>query len=441
MISPEVQQRIRQLNPWVIKPEDADSLIKQRLPENYVLRKGEAVPAANDRAVLVIGPRQAGKSTLVWHRIKSKAPEILFLNMEDALLRIGLKDPIDFIEHVREIYPFIKIIFLDEVQHMEEAGLFVKALIDAKLGISLWVTGSSSFHLNSRTRESLAGRATRYRLLPFSFTEILENTKAKNPVAASVLEEEIVRHQLVWGSYPAVYLADKTETKNMLLSDLVEALILRDASDIFRIKRIDAFRKLLMLLAGQIGSLVNLSELAAVCNVDVGTVLSYLEILEESHVVKKIIPFAEGKRREITGAPKVYFVDNGIRNQLLNNFSPMTDLRVDRGQLFENWAFTEIYKNIGLSGSIKFWRSKAGAEVDFIIEESGKTMALEVKYASVKQPKIGKSAHSFLDAYKLDQFAILNMNLDTTLQVNGCNVCFLTPRNFASWIVQTLRGK
>jgi uncharacterized protein len=440
MLSPEVQQRIRQLNPWIITPEEAASLIDKWLPQRYVSRKGEAVPAAHDRAVLVIGPRQAGKSTLVWHRIKPQATDILYLTMEDALLRAGLKDPVDFIEHVREFYPFIKVIFLDEAQHMEEAGLFVKALVDARLGIPLWVTGSASFHLHSRTRESLAGRATRYRLLPFSFAEILENTQAPNPVAASASGEEIIRQQLVWGSYPAVYLADNAETKRMLLGDLVDALILRDASDIFRIKRIDALRKLLLLLAGQIGSLVNLSELSALCNVDVGTTLSYLEILEESQIVKKIVPFAEGKRREITGAPKVYFVDNGIRNQLLNNFSPMTDLRVDRGQLFENWAFTEIYKNIGLNGSVKFWRSKAGAEVDFIVEESGKRIALEVKFASVKTPKIGKSAHSFLDAYKPDRFAVLNMSLDTTLLCNGWNVRFLTPANLTSWIAQAREG-
>jgi predicted AAA+ superfamily ATPase len=270
MISPEVQNRIRQLNPWLIKPEDAVSLVSQRLPARYTPRKGEVISDIKDRAVLIIGPRQAGKSTFVWHRIKAEMPDVLFLNMEDALLRAGLRDPIDFIAHIRESYGFIKVIFMDEAQHMEEAGLFVKALVDAKLGIPVWVTGSSSFHLHSRTRESLAGRATRYRLLPFGFTEILEGAGASNPVAASVLEEEIVQHQLVWGSYPAVYLAAKVETKGMLLSDLVEALILRDASDIFRIKRIDAFRKLLMLLAGQIGSLVNLSELAAVCNVDVG---------------------------------------------------------------------------------------------------------------------------------------------------------------------------
>ena len=123
--------------------------------------------------------------------------------------------------------------------------------------------------------------------------------------------ESIVSMQLVFGSYPAVYLAEDRLERIMLLSDLAEALILRDASDLFKIKRVDAFRKLLSLLAGQIGNLVNLSELASICNVDVGTVSSHIEMLEQSHIVKKAFPFAKGKRREITGTSKVYFIDNG----------------------------------------------------------------------------------------------------------------------------------
>lgn len=429
------------MNPWVTAPEKVSELINRTLPQEYVPRNIEHTDLLrSNRALLVVGPRQSGKSTLAWHLLRQFAPSILFLNMEDPLLRMGCSSPVDFVEHLREDYPFIRVIFVDEIQHMEEAGLFIKGLIDNKLNIPILVTGSSSFHLTSKTRESLAGRATRRRLLPFSVPELVAYANPPNPVAARHICEQIVAHQLVLGSYPAVYLAADSIEKATLLNDLVDALILRDASDLFKIKRVDAFRKLLTLLAGQIGNLVNLSELASICNVDVGTINAYIEILEESHIVKRAYPFAGGKRREITGAPKVFFIDNGIRNQLLNNFSRELELRTDRGQLLENWVFTETCKALPLRSSLKFWRSKAGAEVDFVIEHAGETYGLEVKYSSLKQVKLNRSARSFIEAYAPKEFSVLNMALEQTVKLAGMEVRFITPCGLARWLAGIFSG-
>ena len=434
MLNIEVQNRIKQLNPWVINPERAGELIDSFLPGDYVHRDIEQTHTQANRAMLVVGPRQSGKSTLVWHLLQRFAPDILFLNMEDPLLRMGCASIVDFVELLRERYSFIKAIFIDEIQHMEEAGLFVKGLVDAKLNIPIWVTGSSSFHLRSRTRESLAGRATRRRLMPFSMKEMMSHANPANPVSAGHICEKIVARQLVFGSYPAVYLAGDPDEKQTLLNDLVDAFILRDASDLFRIKRVDAFRKLLTLLAGQIGNLVNFSELASICNVDVGTINAYCEILEESHIVKKTLPFAGGKRREIIKAPKVFFIDNGIRNQLLNNFSTELDLRTDKGQLLENWVFTEIHKSLPFQSSLKFWHSKAGAEVDFVIEHAGKTYALEVKFASLKGAKIPRSTWSFIEAYMPEKLAILNMTLEQAMILEQTQISFITPYGLGQWL-------
>ncbi len=135
-------------------------------------------------------------------------------------------------------------IFIDEIQHIEEAGLFIKGLVDANLDIPIWISGSSSFYLRSKTRESLAGRATRHRLLPFSMKELMNHANPANPLAARYICEQILAHQLIFGSYPAVYLTQNHNEKVMILNDLVEAFILRDASDLFRIKRVDAFRNI-----------------------------------------------------------------------------------------------------------------------------------------------------------------------------------------------------
>jgi len=432
MVSAEVQNRILQYNPWLTQPDQADGLIRRYLPETYVLRDAEPATLQKDRALLIVGPRQSGKSTLAWRLLQSSAPHILYLNLEDPLLRSALGAAIEVVSLLRERYAFIRAVFLEEAQHLTDAGIFVKGLVDAKLNIPFLVTGSSSFHLMSRTRESLAGRADRLRLLPFSLRELLRHEKPANPVAAQSVSEQIFRRQMIHGSYPAVYLADADQDRVRLLSDLSEALILRDASDLFRIKRVDVFRKLLTLLAGQTGNLVNFSELASICHVDAATIHAYVEILEESHIVKVVRPFAGGKRRELTTAPKIFFIDNGIRNSLLNAFSPDIALRTDKGALMENWVFSELYKCLPFTSTVHFWRSKAGAEVDFVVEQAGKIIALEVKSADLDHPRLGRSARSFIDAYRPEKFLVLNHSLESTLTIDNCRVEFLTPYQIAT---------
>ena len=441
MLSIVVENRINQFNPWLTYPERAKDFLDRFLPPEYVHRDAEKLPILPDRALLVVGPRQSGKSTMIWHLLRRFIPDILFLNMEDPLIRTGCIYPLDFVELVQNKYRFINAIFIDEIQHMEEAGLFVKGIVDAKMNLPVLVTGSSSFHLRSKTRESLAGRAGRRLLMPFGMEEILSHLNPPNPVSERKMTEEIFSHQVIFGSYPSIYLARGHDEKRMLLNDLVEALILRDASDLYKIKRIDALWKLLALLAGQIGNLINLSELASICNVDVGTVNAYIEILDESYVIKKITPFAGGRRREITSSPKVFFVDNGIRNQLINNFSNELDLRTDKGQLLENWVFSEISKVLPLQSSLKFWRSKAKAEVDFIVEHTGKIYPIEVKYSSLKTPRLSRSAWSFIEAYKPENFAVLNITLEKSITSKNTRIDFITPHSLSRWIRNILGTK
>jgi hypothetical protein len=187
MLNSEVQNRILQYNPWLTQPDQADVSLRRYLPETYVPREAEPVQLRNDRALLIVGPRQSGKSTLAWRLLQSCAPNILYLNLEDPLLRSVLGAAVELVALIRERYSFIQAVFLDEVQHLPDAGIFVKGLVDAKLGIPILVTGSSSFHLMSRTRESLAGRADRLRLLPFSLKELLRQENPANPIASKSL--------------------------------------------------------------------------------------------------------------------------------------------------------------------------------------------------------------------------------------------------------------
>jgi len=288
----------------------------------------------------------------------------------------------------------------------------------------------------SKTRESLAGRADRLRLLPFSLKELIRHENPKNPIAARSLNEKIFSRQMIHGSYPAVYLAGTDPDRVRLLSDMTEALILRDASDLFHIKRVDVFRKLLTLLAGQTANIVNFSELASICHVDAATIRAYVEILEEGHIVKVVRPFSGGKRRELTTAPKIFFVDNGIRNQLINAFSTDISLRTDKGSLLENYVFSEVYKLLPLTASILFWRSKAGGEVDFVVEQAGKIIAVEVKSAYLDRPKLSRSMRSFMEAYRPESSAVVNMSLEDQMVENGCRVNFITPFSLSAWLLK-----
>lgn len=395
------------------------------IPQNYVMRDQERTPINADQAFLVVGPRQSGKSTMVWHLLQTYLPDVIFLNMEEPLFRD--MRAVDLAELIQSDYPFIKAIFIDEAQHMKEAGLFIKGIVDIKIRRPVFVTGSSSYHLLSKTRESLAGRSVRCRLLPFSLKELLTYSAPVNQQQARHLSDEIMQNQLIFGSYPGVYLSETRDRKISILNNLVESLILRDASDMFRIARVDAFRKLMSLLSLRLGSIINISELASLCGVNVGTINSYIEVMEESHIVKKVSPFTGGKRREIKGAQKVFFIDNGIRNALINSFPFDINQSPDAGGIFENWVFSELYKNIPFLGTIRYWQSKSKAEVDFVIEYAGKLYAIEAKYTAYKKPELSKSVYSFIDAYKPDRFIVLNLTLDQEIDVQGTRVSFCTP--------------
>lgn len=349
---------------------------------------------SHSKAMLVIGPRQAGKSTWVWHLLSREGGGVLFVDCELHRFRQWCRDPGAFLEDLRQILPHPPAVFLEEVQHLDEAGLFIKGLIDRRIPCPLIVTGSSSYHLSARTRESLAGRARRARLLPFSLEEICEDLDehADAGIRQARIDERLGRHLTV-GGYPRVWLSDAPETE---LAALVEAFVIRDASDLYRLRRLDAFRTLLKLAASQIGSVVNLSEWASIAGVSVPTVSEYLQLMEESHLLVRLPPFAGGKRVELTSSPKLYFVDVGLRNQLVGDLSPF-QYRTDRGPLLENHVFSELHKAMPFAGSLNWWRTRAGAEVDFVVSEGQRRVGIEVKASPLRRPMLTRGARSFID--------------------------------------------
>ncbi len=314
-------------NPW-LEDGNLKAFYGRWLPPTYFERRLR-LSAPDERVALVIGPRQSGKSTLLWHTLAATGKPCLYLNCEDPSIAAWLVSPGAFLADLAEFAPEGVALFFEEVQALENAGLFLKGLVDRRTGRPLYATGSAAFHLEAATRESLAGRAHRHLLLPYSLAEIESSLPGKAALRQLRLEEALPSLAL-YGSYPRVHSSNE---KAQELADLVEAFVVRDASDRFKIRRPDAFRRVLELAASQVGNLCNFSEWAALAQVSNDTVIDYCRLLEETHVLRLVRPFIGGKRAELTSMPKVFFLDNGIRNQLFGGFAAFAD-RGDRGALF-----------------------------------------------------------------------------------------------------------
>ena len=416
-------------NPWLLDRERLGSWLGSHVPARFVLRRAmeRAAPRWRDshRAHLVIGPRQAGKSTMLWAYLASLDEPALFLDCEQALLRGVCRSAPLFLESLEGLVPELPALFFDEVQHLDEAGLFVKGLVDRRPGRPLFVTGSASFHLRARTRESLAGRATRTHLLSFSLAEVCQDFDGLGRLLQERgRAERFARHVRV-GGYPDVWLADSPAP---LLQDLIEAFVLRDASDLFRIARPDAFRQLMHLLAQQVGSLVNLSEWASICGVSRDTVGSYLRILEESHVITTLRPFRGRRRSELTSRPKVYLLDTGLRNHLVGDLRTLQE-RADRGSLLECWVLGELCKTLPTQAPVHFWRSTSGAEVDFVVPLPDRLVAIEVKAQAMRRPRLPRAARSFIDAYQPERLVLVNLELEHEEALGATRILWTRPWN------------
>jgi uncharacterized protein len=431
VVNRDLQTILLSDNPWILDLEQLAGWLRLRLPSPLLPRlaaaKGRERWVEADRAHLVIGPRQAGKSTALWSHLAERGEPALFLDCEQPLIRDWCRSAPLFLTDLQKLVERPVTLFFEEIQHLEEAGLFLKGLVDRRIGVPILVTGSSSYHLGARTRESLAGRATRTRLLPLSLAEVCQDLADKPELVRDRLREERLARHLIFGGYPAVWLS---ETPEALLTDLVEAIVLRDASDLFRITRPDAFRHLLRLLAGQVGSLVNLSEWASILGIGRDTVASYLDILESSHVIMPLSPFAGGKRVELTARPKVFLLDNGIRNRLVHDFRPLEE-RTDAGPLLENWVAAELWKALPEGATLHFWRSASGTEVDFVIARGDRILPVEVKAGRLGRPLVSRSLRSFLDAYQPTATLIVNTGLTHRERAGPTEVEWILPSQLA----------
>lgn len=333
------------------------------------------------KAVVIYGARRVGKTTLIL-RLKDKyGKDCLYLNCDEPDIRDALTDKTS--TELRAFTNSKRLIFLDEAQRVKNIGLTIKLLVDNFPHIQVVATGSSSFDLSNEIVEPLTGRKYEFYLYPFSLTEL---KKFYTPLELN----RIIEKRMVFGMCPET-IQNEAEAETTL-RDIRRSYLFKDILEYQQVKNPQVLEKLLSALALQLGSEVSYTELASLLGIDKKTVERYIDLLAKAFVIFPLRPFSRNLRKEISKMRKIYFVDVGVRNALINNFNP-PDLRQDTGSLWENFLISERLKrnnNGGFTKNTYFWRTYSQQELDYLEEEGGKLFGFEFKWGKKKSrlPKI-----------------------------------------------------
>jgi len=337
------------------------------------------------KVILLCGARQTGKTTLVKDLIKNHGGAYYNGDEPDVRARFSNRTS----SELKALIGDNRIIVLDEAQRIENIGLTLKLMVDNFPEAQVIATGSSSFELADRLKEPLTGRKYEFLLPPLSLEEI--------ELACGALEaDRKLSAAAVYGMYPEPALLGASEAQERLL-ELGGSYLYKDILLLGHIRHPDALEKLLRALALQVGQEVSYTELAGLAGLDKNTVETYVRILEQAFIIFRLPPFSRNLRNELRKMRKIYFWDTGIRNAVINSFSPI-EMRPDAGALWENFFIAERMKYLKTHRSANpswFWRTHQQQEIDYIEERSSGLLAVEIKSQSGR----GKIPVTFTQAY------------------------------------------
>lgn len=351
------------------------------------------------KAILVFGPRQTGKTTLLRAIFENKS-SVLWLNGDDQDSQNLFNEA--SVTRFKTLFKPYKYLIIDEAQSIPNIGIKLKLITDHLPEIKLIATGSSSFDLANKTNEPLTGRKWEYQLFPLSYTELCQHHGLWE-------ETKMLEHRLIYGYYPEIVTNPGKEKE--YLNQLANAYLYKDVLIWANIRHSDTLIKLLQALALQIGSEVSYNELSRMLGIDKITVEKYIDLLEKAYVIFRLNAFSRNARNEIKRGKKIYFYDNGIRNALISNFNAI-DLRNDKGALWENFLISERKKYLAYNNiwaNTYFWRTHTQVELDYIEEMDGKLNAYEFKYNDDKALK-SKIPSYFATNYPKHEFKAISPN-------------------------------
>lgn len=380
---------------------------------------------------MLVGSRQAGKTTLMEllkNELQSRGEETISFNLDREEDQPFFKSQIALVDKLKlNLGDKKSYIFIDEIQRLENAGLFLKGIYDRNLPYKFIVTGSGSLELKEKIHESLAGRKRMFEISTLSLEEFVNyktNYKYENKLneffkVETQLSHNLLKEYLLWGGYPRVVLAQKESDKIAVAADIYNSYLEKDIKQLLGIIKGEEFTKLLMILANQIGKVANVSEISSTLGIDRETTKKYLWFLKKTFIIGEVRPFYKNLRKELTKRSVFYFNDLGMRNYILNRLN-QENLEIDGGFLFQNLIYFYLKeKTASESSKVNYWRTLDGAEVDFVINSGAGVWPIEVKYTNLKIIKISRSMNSFIDAYHPQKMTIINLVLNKTEKVNN----------------------
>lgn len=348
------------------------------------------------KVIIIVGPRQVGKTTLLRMLTKDSDRRVLVWNCDEPDVRRKLTEPSSTALGAETSEA--DLILIDEAQRVQNIGITLKLLVDNFPDKQVVVTGSSAIELSNSINEPLTGRKYEYVMFPFSAEELIREFGATD-------ERRLLERRLLYGSYPEVvnHPGEERET----LTNLVSSYLYKDIFSFQDVRKPEIIEQLLQALALQVGSEVSFNELGRTLGLTSITVQRYIDLLEKTYVLFHLRSFSRNVRSELKKSRKIYFYDNGVRNAILGDYKPL-DLRNDTGALWENYLISERMKRNAYNafyGKSYFWRTKQQQEVDYIEDYDGVLHTYEFKWSSTKQPHL---TETFAKNYPNHTFTVVN---------------------------------
>ncbi len=373
-----------------------------------------------DDVIVLHGARQVGKTHILYYlkeKLDKKKRKNIYLDLEDSRLVAVIDRGVESFLKLLEEEGFSKeekvTVFIDEIQYLEDPSSFLKLISDHYKNLKLIVSGSSSFNIKSKFKDSLVGRTVNFEIFPLSFAEFLKFKEYEvdfRKVGTDKKIEELrslFREYTLYGGYPKIVLTTDLEIKEKYLQQIIDTYVRKDIRDLAEIRGIASFNKLLEVLASQSGQLLNVLELSNTCHLAKATVENYLFILENTYIIKLVYPYSKNIRSELFKTPKIFFYDSGLMQMLWLK----TLQKEIMGNVFETVIFSELIKKY-IKENVYFWRTADKKEIDFIVKIRNQVLPVEVKlsFSQFKKTHI----NYFLKKYQLEKFKLVALRGDKT---------------------------